>query len=514
MRERWASLRDSLSSDRGRVPLMAALTVLLALVSFGAWAWASPPGASADEDFHVASIWCALGERDGACAPGNRPETRHVPAELLQLTCFAFQPDVSASCQNGIERPSELVETERGNFHGLYPPGFYAVMSLFVGEDVGRSVVVMRSVSGAVVVLLVGLTAAAASSSAVRTATLLGASLVAVPAGFYFGASLNPSGWAIASVPLVASGLFSYLHSEGRRRWFAAVATLVSLAAAISARGDAAMYSVLAACTIVLLTFRRGPGMLRRLALPALVVVVGTVAFLATGQSSVASQGFTDGTPGRPATPARFVSLLLSVPTLWVGALGHEGLGWLDTYMPSIVWVTTTVLFAGVVFQSIRRAGWRQLLAVGGLVGILWTLPAYLLLLSGAVVGEQVQSRYLVPLMGLLGVVALLPATAAPVHPSRQQRWLIVVGLAGAHAVALHTTMRRFVTGLDEQYVDLGHEAEWWWSSGPTPMAVWIVGTIAFAALVAALAWWQARADSTGPAYQAGLPAESNAAGR
>jgi hypothetical protein len=55
--------------------------------------------------------------------------------------------------------------------------------------------------------------------------------------------------------------------------------------------------------------------------------------------------------------------------------------------------------------------------------------------------------------------------------------------------MALHTNIRRYVTGLDVNGVNLDASPEWWWDVPFTPMAVWFVGSVAFGlVLVAAVA--------------------------
>ena len=47
---------------------------------------------------------------------------------------------------------------------------------------------------------------------------------------------------------------------------------------------------------------------------------------------------------GRPDCPRQaswrhlFVTNFLNVPSLWAGVFGFKGLGWLDTFMPAVVW--------------------------------------------------------------------------------------------------------------------------------------------------------------------------------
>jgi hypothetical protein len=92
----------------------------------------------------------------------------------------------------------------------------------------------------------------------------------------------------------------------------------------------------------------------------------------------------------------------------------------------------------------------------------------------------------------LLGGVALLQERSSFVAPSRMQRIMIVGALSVANSIALFTNIRRYVTGLDVTGWDLDTHAEWWWTGLPvSPMFVWIVGSLAFAAtLVLATAAW------------------------
>jgi len=45
------------------------LAPVLMVLALSAWAFASPIGASPDDDYHLASIWCANESRTDLCAP-------------------------------------------------------------------------------------------------------------------------------------------------------------------------------------------------------------------------------------------------------------------------------------------------------------------------------------------------------------------------------------------------------------------------------------------------------------
>jgi hypothetical protein len=61
---------------------------------------------------------------------------------------------------------------------------------------------------------------------------------------------------------------------------------------------------------------------------------------------------------------------------------------------------------------------------------------------------------------------------------------VIAVALAVAQSVALHFNLRRYVTGSDVVDWNLDDRIEWWWGLPISPMGVWFLGTVAFAAVL------------------------------
>src|SRR5690606_24101741 len=103
---------------------------------------------------------------------------------------------------------------------------------------------------------------------------------------------------------------------------------------------------------------------------------------------------------------------------------------------------------------------------------------------GGDIVGEQLQPRYLFPLIVLLaGLLVLVPAGRALAF-GRIQAYLIAAALTGANLIALHMNIRRYVTGIDGASPNLDAGAEWWWVLPVGPTAVWIIGALAYGALM------------------------------
>jgi positive regulator of sigma E activity len=177
----------------------------------------------------------------------------------------------------------------------------------------------------------------------------------------------------------------------------------------------------------------------------------------------------------------------LEVPGLWLGVFGGYpwgSLGWLDTTLPQIVPLIVLTVIMAVATTALKDSNWRQITAVIGMFGILWFIPLYLLQIGGYKVGEEFQPRYLIPLVVVLvGVMVLRPTGAPQVLSSPKALALIAVSLGVANSIALHTNIRRYVTGLDIGGLDLNYAREWWWWFMPqffTPNWLWVGGSLAF----------------------------------
>ena len=103
---------------------------------------------------------------------------------------------------------------------------------------------------------------------------------------------------------------------------------------------------------------------------------------------------------------------------------------------------------------------------------------------------RALQPRYFLPLLVLAAMIALAQDNDEGPQLHLAQAVLIVVALGVAQAGALHTELRRYLTGLDNLTFNLNDNFEWWWSWAPPPMVVLAVGSVAFlgAAMVAAMA--------------------------
>jgi len=501
-----------MSTDRRPTSIRTAarwiLTPLIAFIAFVAWGFASPVGAGPDDDFHLASIWCANG---GSiyCEPGSEWDTRVVSVGFKKPFCFVAQAEESAACQVGSwPKPGgETFETDRGNFYGEYPPVYYATMRLLAGPDVEVSAMTMRILNAALVVGLA--TALAALLPVARRRTLLWGWLVAlVPLGMFIIPSNNPSGWALMGIGTAYLALLGWFETVGRRRWALGALYLVGVLMAAGARGDAAVYVIGATGIVMLLTIAKERSWLLGAILPAMGLIIAGVFFATSGQAVLATPdasggselslsgqgvGLVDGSAGddpvgRPTGFALAAYNLLMLPFVWTGVWGTWGLGWLDTMMPAVVPWAAAAAFIVVAFAGLGLMTWRKAISVAGVLAVLVVLPVYVLTVDHYMVGEHLQPRYLLPLITLLAFVLVTEPGGRLLRFTRIQTFAILGALVIANTIALHMNIRRYVTGADQQGPNLDAGAEWWWDGFVTgPSGLWIIGSLAFAGMLVLL---------------------------
>lgn len=448
------------------------------------WALTSPVGSAPDDDFHLSSIWCAQGVRTGVCeeSPANSA-ARLVPASVVQASdCFRFKADVSAGCTTSIMDDGALVETERVNVTArLYPPGFHAVMSAFVGPDVERSVLLMRLFNAAlaaiVIAALLRLTPAGLASASVLAITV-----TFIPLGLFITASTNPSAWSIIGIGGYWAFAIAFLRHRNwrdRRGLLLVAGTLVTAAMAIGSRVDASAYVVLA--TLVALTvsgWRRAIAAPGRLGLLGGIVLVAIATYVTvTPVDVVAPAGAAMGTTDAGA--GLFLTNLVYLPTLFQGIVGGWNLGWNDTLMPPFIPVIGTIVVGALLYRGLQEPTVRKVVSTALAAGALVAVPIMFLQSQRLGVGEVVQPRYLLPLLTLLlGVVSLGPRLGRPLRLPATPAVLIAVGLTLSALLAFWANAHRYFAGNGYGLFDPKVEPAWTTASG-IPLVAAVLLTVA-----------------------------------
>ncbi len=480
------------------IPLFAFLTLC-------AWSFASPVGSSPDDDFHLASIWCGLGERPGLCeipddSVNAEPTSRLVPAALINAPCFAFKPEQDASCWD--PAVDEMALVARANVDNLYPPLFYSAASVFASSDPQFSVAAIRLANSAFAVGFLSVVCFALPRS-VRPALLISVLATSVPLGVFIYASTNPSSWAMLSAATVWTSLYGATRATGRRRWVLCTLALIGAVLGAGSRADAAIFAVYGVALALLLGVRGLRSQIVPIATGIAICIVSAGFYLSARQGGAAFGGLD---PSQNAlTLPQHISNLLEIPSLWTGALGQSNLGWFDTRMPAAVWVLATTVFAGALFIGIRRPTRRRMLAIVLSLLAMWIVPFVMLAQSNAVVGNTVQPRYLLPLLLIaLGVASLRPDAERAWDGFRYASAAACLWIA--LTIGMHQNISRYTSGGSGDAVDPGASAEWWWPGVASPFVVWVAGSVAFAGLLVSI-WIVKRRRHSDARRAAALPA-------
>ena len=488
-------------------PVLAGFAVgILALLALGSWAFSSAVGSGPDDDYHLTSIWCSSFSGD-TCEVDPGGEGVYIPEALREsIYCYYHQPTQSAGCQpflDGTDPRPDVPFAHNNQGRGLYPDTYYQVGSLLQSPNIEHTALSIRFLNIGIF-LAMGMGLFWALPIARRNTLVWMWSLVMVPMGMFIIASSNPTAWAVTAVGSGWLALLGYLETRGPRAWALGGIYLLTSVLAVSSRVDSVLYLGLASVLAIVLSNTRGMDLLKKVWI-ALVGVAFVVARLVAnpanlervveglGQRAEVYQNPLPWTTSAEVVAAGsfdwslFWNNLWGIPGLWLGVFGGHpwgSLGWLDTEMPQIVLLCTMGAFSGIVFVSIKRFEKKQIFAVIVSVGALWLMPLYLLQLGGFQAGEEIQPRYLLPLAVLaVGLIVISSDGRAPVV-SLGQRWFTVIALSLANSIALHTNLRRYVTGTLVEGFNLESPQEWWWPFFPEfigPTLVWALGTVSLA---------------------------------
>ena len=455
--------------------------ICLIFVALCAWAVSSPVGSSPDDGFHLASIWCADGYEEGKCEPGLGENNVLVPqGVVISQNCYAFYPTESARCQIdlGSDDAKSLIETNASNAGSFYPPVYYRAMSFLQSSDITRTVLSIRLMNSALYFGLFLFTLLV-SSKKIRKVLILSQVLVIVPFGLFIVASINPSSWAFTTLSFLWAIIWKAYDSEGWRRLGFFLVSLVLIFLATGARSDCAIWVGLTLFAITTMRWLKGMVALKEVLFFVCSITVMAYFFFSGRQRLMGTSGLVDVRP--ISTFNLWFENLGRLPYLLTGAIGNGPLGWMDTSMPSIVSVGVPAVIFAVAFQNLRNRSKRDLLVILSACGTFILAPLYLLNEGNLLIPETFQPRYFLPLIPLIIALLLVRVNDEMQRISVSQSVVVATALFLAHGYALHTNIRRYVTGTDVTNWNLNTSKEWWWSAWiPSPMTVWGIGALSF----------------------------------
>ena len=443
-----------------RLGIASAFFSMLALFSI-----ASPPGSAPDEPFHIYSSWCFQDET-GFCETKETYEGSRliqVPEKWAHANCYAFYPEASAVCIADI--PKKRM-TDVAINQGAYPTGYYALLSVLLGNDEKPNTYDARIL----ISFLISLTFLAMlylGSGNGKPAMWIAPILLLSPLPFFLASSLNPSGLAYAfgvlKILLAIRLLDETKRSQESRLIFALIA--VSLIE-IQIRRDTALLFAIAIIGFFLVHSKtKVPSKRSKIAISTSVAIALVAAIRNQQVGSALSGGL--GAVSDFSTQTLVIRNFVELPDLYIKSIVGS-LGWNDTHLFGIAYYLPILALGGIF--GIAAVFWKRSSSLGILfVGAgAVSIPITLGVLTAQTFSMQsIQGRYVFPL-----VVALV-AVASPLAISSREvilrlHTLLNGTLAVSLVMSLWILIWRFSTGLAVEMGSVPDSLRWWpWPWSP-----------------------------------------------
>ncbi len=463
------------------------IVFLVATVAFFApmavWAFASPLSSIPDEPAHfiraaavvdgqiVTGVW----EENPAFAGVEVP--RYV-AHTASLTCFAFQPEVTADCAPELEGdPDEPVIT--GTSAALNSPVYYAVVglpTLIAGGDV--ALYGMRLVNALVTAALLGIAAMQLSRIRPMRWTLVALAAATTPMVVYLAGSVNPNAWEAAGAAALMSTLLAAFLARGpsRERWEQVGLVFVAVALLVNTRSIAFLWVVLIVALVLALV--GAERVKATFATPQAWAAVGAAAL--AGILSLVWYAFLPDYD-ETAIPVAGMSMLGAFIVMFFSTVEQaEGLigffGWLDTPSPALgAALLSAILIAGVVAALILGRT-RHRVALLSAVAVLVVLPAVVQAVIAPSLGLIWQGRYTLALFVAVVLAAgfILDRDAGTAGGAHGRPVVVVVltGVVVAQMSAFFWVLKRYAVGITGSWRDLLLEPSWQPPGGMALLAI------------------------------------------
>lgn len=466
---------------------LGGLILLCTTVVFGSWALSSPPGSGPDDEYHLSSIWCSHGYRIQYCEKSESIYEVKVPLVLHRnggprtLFCYAGDSRISARCIRELDPTAvtKLESSKRFNTSEI-ASRFYDANGYLVSANTNASILWMRFLQIAVSLALIGFVIS--SSGERKWAILLALFVGIVPVGLFIIPSTSPSSWAITGGFAAGACAMNFFKStERRHKIVAAVGFITAILLTRNIRSDINLMMIFC------ISFGVVAGVLGRETKESIkisrtkmrryvpVILLGILVFHFRVHSlspQTITESFLNGS---------FRSFVNDSPLLFLGFLGGSiQLGSADFAPPSLVLILMGVglaVFVGAVVRYVSPAV-KVIASVG--TSLIFVLAYFYV--DGAI---GAGSRYLMAIYLL--VLVMLASSAAigfgsiKLQISKSSWVTIFIAVSLAQSLSLHQAIRRYITGTNFSGWNLNKGAEWWWTSGPSPLSVWIIGSISFA---------------------------------
>jgi hypothetical protein len=472
-------------------------------------------GSSPDEDNVLTTIWCGKNAAnlratdalrinrettkfDGGVKPATefcRYDPKNYKYHLIPSLVAAPQQcylsagqDTSASCQKSVRE-----FTVRKFFEAAVETNYISVARVFVGVDVEASVAKMRLFNSFLAAVLI--ISASAFFWKKNSDLLLAWLAVIAPVTTFFIGSVNTSSWTLIGTSCFTFAFVAVLKNRRHSKiWLPACAlSIFALWFTNSSRYEGKYIILLLAAAILYSEFAprrlkltKKTALMLSAILPVIYLIFGYFSKPFAAGVNVFNDPRVEVSEGITTTANNLlVNNIITLPRFITGFFGSWGLGWFELELTSTVWLFSLQAFLLVVGFALRKSSNIHRLIFGALFAMMCVAILYANQQKFGKIGEYIQPRYFLPFF--LGIVIIAAANKTERYPNSLVITVAILATI-SNSIALRDTIRRYTTGQDVFISkSLNNPIEWWWQFGPQPETVWLIGTLAFAALWALL---------------------------
>ena len=448
------------------------------------WAISSPIGSSADDGFHLTSIWCAWGDHK-TCQERDSGLVKLVPAKIASHPpCYVTWPwaDKSSECINEVSE--QLVEATYFNTW-TYPPIFYFVMRFFVGDDSEKSVLYMR-VFNALLASFMLFFAAKISPFFIQRALFLSWGVGIIPIGIFFIPSTNPSSWTIIGVSTFWAFFYSALYFQKtgntRKAIISGFGSILAGFIAAGSRLDSGIYIALSFLGILVLFFKKNYIMSNLKTISILLIIAFPLIFyfifLNIRRFGMFNNALLPDTVP-DLQPNAIINLLIELPSFIMGVFGGQypdrtqafgelgvnfkyGVGWLEFNFTSITGIFISMSVFALFLTGLKVSNVNKIISLVFLFSSTVMIMLFIRGLDGFSNQTYFQPRYFLPLFLVIIGISLIEENSHTSILNYLQASLIVFMVFIGAVTSWLTVFTRYAISPLAPITNLDQSIKWW----------------------------------------------------
>ena len=466
--------------------IVAMFSACALFITLGCWALSSPKTADADSYYHISSIWCGWGEKQGICEyPEGQVGTQDLGVLIPSMTPQALEVSEMQPARAALPGQQSV---------------YYKIMRIFVSTNSTQSILVMR-LFNSLLASIVFFFLLHITRSRVRQAVVVSWTFTILPVLISTLPQLNPRSWAFLGV----MSSWAFLHSgltagndERRRKRLSFVFFGITYLLAICTRWDATLFITFTSSVIVLgHLFKKQLLHWKHFFLVSIISIIGYFSAITFAPRS--AYFLKVEFPPLYSKQQFFLFMFVHIPENIFNAVG---LGYRqDDLGPGLIGIIgTSLLVLSMVFVM------RNASKVQSSIFALYSFMIFFAMFHVMDFGLQPPPGvYIAALLtALLGTITLFSTQNDFLMSTFTQKTTIISVLSFSHLLSLYAKFENSVqegvyTGT---YEKISLNGGWWWNTPISPNFVFAIGGLCFV-LWLILSWMTIEQSTANPALAA-----------